>query len=452
MLSVQTNILAMNAERQLKANTKKNTKTTEKLSSGYKINRAADDAAGLSMSEKMRRQIRGLHQSANNISEGIGYVQTAEGALNEVQDMLHRMNELAVKSANGTNTEQDRQYIDSEVQQLKKEMDRIFETTTFNEQKIWEPRDKKVIGHEEKQAVEFVGKGTYKTMNVANNNCGVIACTGYKIHADKDKGVWVTWAGYDGNQYTSKEIDWNKLKENNYSFELSELFGDIADDPNNALLYVDGDPSKGGVFTQQIAFSPQETATIEDIVAGIDERVYSVYASANANARFEDKDGKALALDGVTVYDDSVFYNYSSIDMAYRAYYASNHNTSTDADAKANGKKDVHDFDGADDIFLEPSKADGDKVQGISAASGGNLTSKPDVTGATDDAKVADARDNTQKWTFSFYMDGVGTVTATSTSIYYYSNDMADDDEQKTGETGYWWKWVTVYRNGKPVQ
>ena len=99
---IQHNLIAMNAQRVYGINTLIKAKKTEKLSSGYKINRSADDAAGLSISEKMRRQIRGLHQSVDNIQEGIGYVQTAEGALNEVQDMLHRINELAVKSANGT--------------------------------------------------------------------------------------------------------------------------------------------------------------------------------------------------------------------------------------------------------------------------------------------------------------------------------------------------------------
>lgn len=136
MLSVQHNMLAGNSSRQFKVNTKKNATCSEKLSSGYRINRSADDAAGLAISEKMRRQIRGLHQAADNISEGIGYVQTAEGALNEVHDMLQRMNELAVKAGNDTNTEEDRSYIDSEVQALKKELDRIFETTTFNERRI----------------------------------------------------------------------------------------------------------------------------------------------------------------------------------------------------------------------------------------------------------------------------------------------------------------------------
>jgi flagellin len=108
-------------------------KSTEKLSSGYKINRAADDAAGLSISEKMRKQIRGLSQASTNAQDGISAVQTAEGALNEVQDMLQRMNELAVKAANGTNSEDDRNYIQDEIDQLTTEIDRVAETTKFNE-------------------------------------------------------------------------------------------------------------------------------------------------------------------------------------------------------------------------------------------------------------------------------------------------------------------------------
>jgi len=113
--------------------TKTQAKATEKLSSGYKINRAADDAAGLSISEKMRKQIRGLTQASANAQDGISAVQTAEGALTEVHDMLQRMNELAVKAANGTNSEDDRAYIQAEVDQLVTEIDRVATTTKFNE-------------------------------------------------------------------------------------------------------------------------------------------------------------------------------------------------------------------------------------------------------------------------------------------------------------------------------
>ena len=130
---VQHNLTAMNSNRLLGLTTASQAKSTEKLSSGYKINRAADDAAGLSISEKMRKQIRGLTQASSNAQDGISAVQTAEGALNEVQDMLQRMNELAVKAANGTQSEDDRSYIQNEIDQLTTEIDRVAETTKFNE-------------------------------------------------------------------------------------------------------------------------------------------------------------------------------------------------------------------------------------------------------------------------------------------------------------------------------
>ena len=130
---VQHNLTAMNSNRMLGLTTAAQAKSTEKLSSGYKINRAADDAAGLSISEKMRKQIRGLTQASSNAQDGISAVQTAEGALNEVQDMLQRMNELAVKSANSTNSASDREAIQAEIDQLTTEIDRVSETTKFNE-------------------------------------------------------------------------------------------------------------------------------------------------------------------------------------------------------------------------------------------------------------------------------------------------------------------------------
>ncbi len=130
---VQHNLRAMNANRMLGITQGTLSKSAEKLSSGYKVNRAADDAAGLSISEKMRKQIRGLSQASLNAEDGISAVQTAEGALTEVHDMLQRMNELAVKASNGTNALSDRQTIQDEVTQLLTEIDRVSETTKFNE-------------------------------------------------------------------------------------------------------------------------------------------------------------------------------------------------------------------------------------------------------------------------------------------------------------------------------
>jgi len=133
---VQHNMTAMNANRQLGVTTSAQAKSTEKLSSGYKINRAADDAAGLTISEKMRSQIRGLTQASKNAQYGISAVQTAECALGEVEDMLQRMNELAVKAKNDTNTSEDRLAIQSEINALTSEINRVSDATEFNTQNL----------------------------------------------------------------------------------------------------------------------------------------------------------------------------------------------------------------------------------------------------------------------------------------------------------------------------
>ena len=130
---VQHNMQAMNSNRMLGVTTSAQGKSTEKLSSGYRINRAADDAAGLAISEKMRKQINGLDRASTNAQDGVSCVQTAEGAMNEVHSMIQRMNELAVKAANGTNRDSDRQAIQNEISQLTTEIDRVAETTKFNE-------------------------------------------------------------------------------------------------------------------------------------------------------------------------------------------------------------------------------------------------------------------------------------------------------------------------------
>ena len=158
---VQHNLRAMNSNRMLGLTTSVQSKSTEKLSSGYKINRAADDAAGLSISEKMRKQIRGLSQASLNAQDGISAVQTAEGALNEVQDMLQRMNELAVKASNGTMSENDRSYIQNEVDALLTEIDRVAETTKFNETYLLKGDDdgEKAVAYNYADKSDFLAKG-----------------------------------------------------------------------------------------------------------------------------------------------------------------------------------------------------------------------------------------------------------------------------------------------------
>lgn len=141
MLSFQNNLSAINANNHLQINSSKNSRTTEKLSSGYRINRAADDAAGLAISEKMRRQIRGLMQGTANARDGVSFVQVADGAMDEVHSMLQRMNELSIKSLNGTWTESDRAAMNAEFDQLRTEIDRINNETQYNEQPVFEEHE-----------------------------------------------------------------------------------------------------------------------------------------------------------------------------------------------------------------------------------------------------------------------------------------------------------------------
>ena len=155
---VQHNLTAMNANRQLGITTGAQAKSSEKLSSGYRINRAGDDAAGLKISEKMRSQIRGLDKASDNAQDGISLIQTAEGALNEAHSILQRMNELAVQGANDTNQSIDRDAINQELEALTDELDRISQTTQFNKQNLLDGnfKEKKLqVGANANQNIEI---------------------------------------------------------------------------------------------------------------------------------------------------------------------------------------------------------------------------------------------------------------------------------------------------------
>ncbi|MCQ2543789.1 MAG: hypothetical protein MJ126_06465 [Lachnospiraceae bacterium] len=154
------NLMAMNADNQYNKVNKKQAKSTEKLSSGFKINRAADDAAGLAISEKMRRQIRGLDRAKFNIDEGISLCQTRDGALGEVHEMLQRMNELSVQAANGTLSQQDRAFLQVEVNQIASEINRIGESTTYNEIPIFDYKEMITIPEQEVKLVQSEAIGT----------------------------------------------------------------------------------------------------------------------------------------------------------------------------------------------------------------------------------------------------------------------------------------------------
>jgi len=184
---VQHTLTAMNSNRMLGLTQSSLSKSTEKLSSGYKINRAADNAAGLAISEKMRRQVRGLTQASTNAQDGVSAVQTAEGALNEVHDMLQRMNELAVQAANDTNMTVDKGYIQSEINALAAEISRVATTTTFNEQKLMDgtfTNKKLQVGAENGQTIA-ISIGTMKASSIGVGSLDVKNSAGAAIDSIK---------------------------------------------------------------------------------------------------------------------------------------------------------------------------------------------------------------------------------------------------------------------------
>ncbi len=378
----------MNANRMFNITTGKKTKSAEKLSSGYRINRAADDAAGLAISEKMRRQVRGLNRAADNIQDGISYCQVADGALNEVHDMLNRMTTLAVQSANETNSDKDREYLNAEVQQLKEECGRIFTETSFNERLIWgDPNDVEVIGYEKKRAVSEIHM--YSSFDVTAENYDKIPSSSIRLSADTTNGISLSWRDYNNDTHTTQPISWDELKEKNYRFKISDYFGGT-DGPNADLYGSDGKP----LYDYTIAFSPREEATVSDIIAAVNGRNISTSASVSVSTSWEG---------GSQTFSSSAGMNYS-------AAYASQKNDSSD------GTK----FDLSDDGFIEPV-----------------MYGNTNLSTCAHSTTVEEAKNDSTGWTFDFEMKGIGAVQAKCTSITYSSSDMDAEDE------GRWWHYYT---------
>ena len=246
------NMCALNAQRQFGINAKNKSKVTEKLSSGYRINRASDDAAGLSISEKMRRQVRGLTQGVKNTEEGVSLCQVADGALAEVGDILQRINELSIQSANGTNSHNDRVAINEEIQQLKIEIDRIGNTTEFNNIKVLQGSGASIVAG--KQYVSRI-ETTYRTEVIkeiveeevtmtrsvwGGENAYVKEYFGvesdqvysYKYYQAMTKDYYTFYYAIDFKNITSQE-DWEKLNQATISF------GCPADCPQKAKFVFD---------------------------------------------------------------------------------------------------------------------------------------------------------------------------------------------------------------------
>jgi len=285
-------------------------------------------------------------------------------------------------------------------------LDRIFSTTTFNEKKIWEPNNgaRKKVGEELKQAVSFrMQDGSY---DITNDNCGVVAYGGYQIKADEN-GVSVGWKGYDGNDYETRKIDWNTLKANKYSFEMSDYFDNPANANSANLVDANGD----ALFTQKIAFAVQEVCTVDDIIACIDGVYISSSEWSGISARYEDGTGTQVRKD--------VWISGTYLD--YGAAYASN------ANKVVAGTDGVYNFDGSDDLVIEPADGSGNVLNGGTV---GNITKLPSAT------DVASARSSNEGWEMTFYMDGIGKVTATSESVNYWATNASN---WNSDEKDLWW-------------
>ena len=281
---VQHNLRAMNANRMLGITQGTLSKSAEKLSSGYKVNRAADDAAGLSISEKMRKQIRGLSQASANAEDGISAVQTAEGALTEVHDMLQRMNELAVKASNGTNALSDRQTIQDEVDQLLTEIDRVSETTKFNETYLLKgDKDTKTVtvdAHDagiEGKLTQNTTRATFTMDALSLGDTIKIGGTEYTI-GSTDADVKTSIAGakagelitVDGTQYTVVGTAAEKNEDKNM-LQIADIQGKVA--AGSSVIY------KGKTHNAMVDAKDATNAANPD---GIDDEKGTVITAAAA--------------------------------------------------------------------------------------------------------------------------------------------------------------------------
>lgn len=254
---ISHNLLAMNAQRQFNITGTKKKKSTEKLASGYKINRAADDAAGLAISEKMRRQIRGLDQGARNTQDGISLLQVADGALNEVHDMLHRVTELSVQAANGTNTTEDRKAIQQEIGQIMSEINRISDTTEFNERLLFQGANGTTVIPAEYAPTSinsFTVSGTPTDTTPTN----------YKITADSS-GFRINGEEHNWNEFTngSNSLSDSPISAGTYSFDYRGFT--LSVNADNAAIIDDAIKLLNGAsFSTRI--SAYDTEKITDIM------------------------------------------------------------------------------------------------------------------------------------------------------------------------------------------
>ena len=326
---VQHNMQAANANRMLNVTTSAQSKSTEKLSSGYKINRAADDAAGLTISEKMRKQIKGLDRASTNAEDGVSAVQTAEGALTEVHSMLQRMNELATQSANGTNSNTDRKAIQDEIDQLTTEIDRVSETTKFNETYLLKgdgsEKAHNVNAHDAGlDGVTLTDKGDKVDVTLNTLNAGdkvSIAGKNYTIGSSvADAQALVTGQQTDGGSITvnGEKYTWNKTggaggtgswEKGGTATTITIAGGDVVSDGTKTLTAMKDDTTADGiddndstVITAGKAYQLQTAEIVKASSIGADTAATTATNTAynNATTTFTLNKGTVSYKDGLS--------------------------------------------------------------------------------------------------------------------------------------------------------
>ena len=334
---VQHNMQAANANRMLNVTTSAQSKSTEKLSSGYRINRAADDAAGLTISEKMRKQIKGLDRASTNAEDGVSAVQTAEGALTEVHSMLQRMNELATQSANGTNSNTDRKAIQDEIDQLTTEIDRVSETTKFNETYLLKgdgaEKAHNVNAHDAGlDGVTLTDKGdtvdvTLKTLNagdkvsIAGKNYTIGSTVGeaqalVKDQEKKDGSITIGGVKYSYDDADSKwkDADGNDAGTNG---KITIVGGDVVSNGTKTLTAMkdvagvaDGiDDNDSTVITAGKAYQLQTAEIVKASSIGSDTAATVKANAGNTNADYATATTTFTLNKGTVSYKDALSFN-----------------------------------------------------------------------------------------------------------------------------------------------
>ena len=419
---VQHNLVSMFSDRQLGITTNNKAKSSERLSSGYRINRAADDAAGLSISEKMRRQIRGLNQGTENVQDGISYCQTADGALNEISLMVVRLKELSVQAANGTNSPSDRQNIDQEVQQIKKEMDRILSTTKFNETNIWKDENLCTVEMEPGWVMEPTLIDTPQTVKafsinnssstqkrITNDNKAVWPPNGFKISADEE-GMRVKWTGYNGNNYESDLMEWKEG--DTCTYNLKDYLSSYSENPG----------IKGIDFP--ISYTKNQYTELSDLINYYNNKTVGVSPYTRQTMELYDSNGNKLS--------NKLS---ASVSLNYPAVVKSGMNLDDGGDSSVIASPNNH----SDTTFMEPT---GSKTT--------NLIEEP--------VKNTDGS-YSGTWKFSFDMKNIGTVTGVCTGINYNlstgdvgidsspNRDTVDYKNSNTQVRNRWWGYYSRYTN-----